>query len=154
VDVIGYWDSNYAVVWSQLFLKKADAEREADIHFKIKPIRYRAEDGRVLRVNESIDITGNWPASWTFDRFWDLGAFCAFLYAGARAAGRDQDAEVFKASLHQAMPGSEAVMMFHDALSKARKSFGLMLDSKTQAALDIAIDRCGRRSGRPDIEKP
>ena len=145
VIIVGYWNGVYAVVWSKIFLKQADAVNEAGIHFKIKPIRFWADDGTIIHVNESVRITGQWPDTWTFNRFWDLGAFCAFLYSELGAAGHSQEAEAFKASLHYAMPGTEASIMFHKALKNGRKLFGQWLDPAARMALDSAIETCARR---------
>jgi hypothetical protein len=147
VNVVGYWKGAYAVVWSKVFLKRADAEREADGHFKIKPMRYRVNNGETIRLNEAIQITGDWPESWEFTHFWNLGSFCAFLYREALAAGRAQEADAFKASLHQVMPGSEAMAMFHGSLSKAKKLFGEHLKPKVQATLDTVLAKMETRIG-------
>ena len=94
--MVAYWRGVYAVVASKLFQKRANAEEWADRLFRIKPIRYRVSYGEIVRVNEAISITGEWPEPREFLRLRDPGVFCAFLYGEARAAGCAEGAERFK----------------------------------------------------------
>jgi hypothetical protein len=146
--VVGYWHGEYAAMSTQVFLKKDDAEREADADFKRRPIRLRMRAGTIVGINDTIQITGNWPTEWAFNRLYDLGSFCAFLYGGLKTAGRGEEAEALRASLHYAMPGTEAISMFHRALSDGKRKFGQWLSPKACEALDMAITTCADSSRR------
>jgi hypothetical protein len=144
---IGYWNGNYAVLGNDAFLKNEDAERAADRLFDSKPVRYRLKDGKILRVNEEVEITGNWPAAWTFRRYYDFGALCACLYGEIINSGHRDEAEALKASLHHAMPGTELIRMFYQALTLAKSTCAQSISPQAQMALDIALARLSEASG-------
>jgi hypothetical protein len=139
VAEIGYWNGRFAILWSGLFLKENDAERVADAKFRDEPIRFRMKHGAAIRTNEKIEITGKWPETWVFHCFYDLGCFCAFLYAELKDAGLIAEAEKFKSSLHPAMPGSELFAMFQKALGDFEREYGQRLGPNAQVGLNNAL---------------
>jgi hypothetical protein len=100
------------------------------------------KDGLVICTNETIQITGEWPAEWKFTRLYDLGSFGACLYGELKIARREEEAEAFRASLHAAVPGTEAITMFHRAFSRCREKSGQWLGAKISRDLDHAIAKC------------
>jgi hypothetical protein len=142
VGVIGYWNGEFAVVSSQVFLKEGDADRHADAQWKNPPIRFRMKHGAIIRKNDEIRITGKWPDNWTFHRLYDLGAFCAFLYSELKVGGRDGAADKFRSSLYYAMPGTEAVAMFQRVLTQCQQNFAEGLTPYAQAGLNAALAKC------------
>ncbi len=136
---IGYWNGSYAVLGSDAFLKNEDAERTADRLFDSKSVRFRLKDGKIIRVNDEIEITGTWPATWIFRRYYDFGAFSACLYREILDSGHPDEAEAFKASLHHAMPGTELIMMFNQSFTFAKSTYTQWFSPETLVTLDNAL---------------
>jgi hypothetical protein len=141
VNVIGFWKGVYAVTRTEVFLKRKDAELQADASFKQRPIQIRARDGMVIATNEEIKITGDWPKEWSFHRASDWGVFCAFLYQELFKGGHKEEAESLKKSLRIETPGTEMLLMFQSALTNTNKRSSQWLTPQAKAGLDLALSK-------------
>jgi hypothetical protein len=139
VTLIGYWRGVYAVANDHMFLKREDAEKHADGWFAETPIRFRFRDGELIETNEDVELTGDWPTKWTFRRYHDFGSLCACLFEELGAGGHHDEGRLLKALLHRTTPGTEAVHMFHVALTNARNNWASLFSASSRTALDEAI---------------
>jgi hypothetical protein len=139
VILIGYWKGIYAVANQHIFLKPEDAEKHADSWFTETPIRFRFRNGELIKTDEDLELTGDWPTKWRFRRYHDFGSLCACLFEELSAGGHQDAGRLLKASLHRTMPGTEAVHMFHAALTNARNNWASLFSEGSRIALDEAI---------------
>ncbi len=139
IEQVGFWHGTYALLDSFAVLKKEAAMEEARHLFALLPVRYVMEQGAVVETNELMEITGEWPDLWRFNSFNEIGSYCAYLFEKLQGAD-EATAVTFRESLHFAMPGTELIVMYIDALTNVQSSVERLLPSIEDSRLKLALD--------------
>jgi hypothetical protein len=144
VEIIGYWQGEFHVVDATPMRDLSAAIASAKETFADLPVRCLLERGFLTRENPSVVITGEWPQTWTFVRFQDLGVLSAYLFECATAAGVSDRAQHFKSQIAFAWPITEQVLVYLRALELAKLELAPYLPQSARLALEAGI-AAGRR---------
>lgn len=151
IEVIGFWRGEYHVFDVQHVTSRDKAAETAQQNFKDLHIRFLLNGSSIVRENHKIEVTGDWPKIWQFDRIGDLGVLCAYIYEKTKQRGAGPAADGFRDSIGHAWPIIEQVATFEACLNRAMTNLYPWLSSEAKEAIHNALwtIKQWRSSGAP-----
>lgn len=120
IELVGFWAGRFGLVSVTQVASVGAAWGAARSTFQQLPVRFLMMQGQITAEDPRVELTGTWPAVWTFRRVTDLGVLCAYIYDQTRAGGGREDAIVFRHLVPPPAAGARQLLMYLQALAYAR----------------------------------
>lgn len=123
LETVGYWQGQYKLIEVKVHPAVENAMKHQGELTPTIPIRYLMQDGRIVKENKDVQITGDWPAQWDFAQIRDIGVFLCYLWWLLKSQHRHEQARRLRASITPAWPPTELLLVFQESLLQAKQDF-------------------------------
>ena len=137
LETVGYWKGQYKLIEVKVHPDVQTAMRHQGELTPAIPIRYLMRDGRIVKENKDVQITGDWPPQWDFAQIRDIGVFLCHLGWLLKKQNRQEQARQLRASITPAWPPTELLLVFRESLLQAKRDFAS--DVATTTLIDRAL---------------